>query len=81
MIGKYIDSRIFLLSLAFGLLFVYVYQPTPTVIYVYPTPDNIKNLQFRDKANNCFSFKAKEVSCPSDTKYIHNIPLQDGKLK
>jgi hypothetical protein len=31
----------FLISLVIGLFIVYMVNPTPTVIYVYPTPDNI----------------------------------------
>ena len=42
--SKYIDLRLFLISLAIGILLVYLYQPTPTVIYVYPTPDNVDKL-------------------------------------
>ena len=53
MVGKYIDLRLFLISLAVGVLFVYLYQPTPTIIYVYPTPENVKSLLFKDKADNC----------------------------
>ena len=81
MLGNYIDFRIFILSLSIGLFLVYIYEPTPTVIYVYPTPDNINKLQFKDKANNCYHFKANEVKCPSDTTQIHTIPLQTGEIQ
>ena len=63
MIGKFIDIKVFLISLAFGLLFVYLYQPNKTVVYVYPTPDNIDTMYFKDKADNCFKFEKDEVSC------------------
>ena len=78
MFGNYIDFRIFFVSLAVGLFLVYIYQPTPTVIYVYPTPDNIDKLQFKDKANNCYHFKADEIKCPKDKNTIQSIPVQDG---
>ena len=81
MLGKYIDFRLFLISLAFGLLLVYVYQPRPTIIYVYPTPENVNRLQFKDKTNNCYHFKANEVKCPSDTSQIHTIPVQAGEAE
>jgi hypothetical protein len=77
MIGKYIDFRIFIISLAVGLLFVYLYQPDLSIIYVYPTPDNVDNLQFKDKVGNCYKFTANEVSCPSDTNEIKTIPIQN----
>ena len=76
MFGKYIDIRLFLISLAGGIFLVYLYQPTPTIIYVYPTPDNINNLTFKDQANNCFKFEANEITCPKDTSQIHTIPIQ-----
>ena len=76
MFGKFIDIRLFLISLAGGIFLVYLYQPTPTIIYVYPTPDNINNLTFKDKANNCFKFEANEITCPKDASQIHTIPIQ-----
>ncbi len=66
----------FFISLVIGLLLVYIFNPTPTVIYVYPTPDNIDKLQYMDNANNCYEFKAKEVKCPEDKALINIIPLQ-----
>ena len=48
MISKYIDSKIFFISLAIGLFFVYINQPPPTIIYVYPTPSNIDKIQYKD---------------------------------
>tara|TARA_Y100000389_G_C17466566_1_gene526200 strand:+ start:3394 stop:3639 length:246 start_codon:yes stop_codon:yes gene_type:complete len=81
MMGKYIDLRLFLISLAFGVLLVYLYQPTPTIIYVYPTPDNVNKLLFKDKADNCFKFRANEVKCPEDMSQITTIPIQEQKSK
>ena len=73
---KFISLKIFLISLAIGLLFVYLSNPDPTIIYVYPTPDNVDKITYKDKAANCFKFNAKEVTCPSDKKNIKTIPLQ-----
>lgn len=64
------------ISLVIGLLLVYIFNPTPTVIYVYPTPDNIDKLQYMDNANNCYEFKSKEVKCPADKALITIIPVQ-----
>jgi hypothetical protein len=77
MFFQYISFPIFLISLAIGLFYVYLSNPEPKVIYVYPTPENINQLQFKDKASNCFEFKASEVKCPKDTKLIHKIPIQN----
>ena len=55
---------------------VYITMPDMRKIYVYPTPENIDILQYRDKTNSCFGFKQKEVSCPSNEGDISKIPVQ-----
>jgi hypothetical protein len=76
MFYKYISFKVFLISLAVGILFVYLSSPTPTVIMVYPTPDNVGRVEYKDKADNCFKFEATEVKCPSDKSKIKTIPVQ-----
>jgi hypothetical protein len=77
MIGKLIDFKVFIISLAVGLFLVYIHQQQPTTIYVYPTPDNVNKLSFKDKANNCYAFDSVEVACPSDPNNIATIPMQN----
>jgi len=72
---KYISLPIFIISLAFGLFFVYVYGEDMKTIYIYPTPDNINQVLYKDGADNCFKYDAVEVKCTSDAK---NIPMQTG---
>ena len=74
--GKYIDFRIFIISLALGVLLVYINQPVPTIIYVYPTPENIDKIQYKDKIGNCYNFGASEIKCPANRDEIHTIPIQ-----
>ena len=76
MFGKFIIFPIFLISLAVGLLFVYLSSPKPTVINVYPTPDNLQKFEYVDKAQNCFSFDYEKVKCPGDANKIKKIPIQ-----
>lgn len=76
MISKYIDVKIFLVSLALGLFAVYITVPSDKKIYVYPNPENINVLQYRDKTGTCFSFQQKEVQCPSDESEIHHVKPQ-----
>ena len=73
---KYISIKVFLVSLSIGLLFAYLSTPPPTIIHVYPTPDNSETMEYIDKAENCFKFNATEVKCPSDRGLIKKIPIQ-----
>lgn len=68
--------KIFLVSLAIGLFFVYMTIPDMRNIYVYPTPENVDVLQYKDKASQCFRYKEKEVACPEKESEISVIPVQ-----
>lgn len=69
-----IHMPVFIASLCIGLLFVCLSTPPPTVIYVYPTPDNINKVEYKDKASNCFKFNSQEVDCQGQK--ITTIPIQ-----
>lgn len=77
MINKFVNFPIFLISLALGLLFVYLKEPEKKIVYVYPTRENIDKVEYRDKANNCFNYVMDEVQCPADRGKIKTIPLQE----
>ena len=76
LISKYINIPIFLISLALGIFMVYITLPDMRKIYVYPTPDNIDILQYKDKTDNCFHYKQQEIECPTDESKISKIPVQ-----
>ena len=76
MFFKFLSFKIFFISLAVGLLFAYLSSPEPTVIYVYPTPDNVGQVEYKDKADNCFQFEAIETKCLADKSKIKTIPIQ-----
>ena len=73
---KFINIPIFIISLAVGLFFVYITNPDPKVIVVYPTPNNIDKIQYVDKADNCFSYEKQKVTCPKDKSQIKEVPVQ-----
>jgi hypothetical protein len=73
---QYIKLNVFIVSLAFGLFAVYITMPDTRKIYVYPTPENIDVLQYKDKTDTCFKFKQNEVACPKTDAEITKIPLQ-----
>jgi hypothetical protein len=76
MILEYISLPIFLVSFAIGIFFVYVYGPEMKTIYIYPSPENIDKVIFKDKSDNCFRYEANEVDCPKNDFLISKIPLQ-----
>jgi len=74
---KYVNIPIFIVSLAIGIFIVYVSTSETRTIYVYPTPENIDLIQYRDKANNCFNMKPEEVKCPANEADISKVPVQN----
>uniref|UniRef100_A0A6C0F6F6 Uncharacterized protein n=1 Tax=viral metagenome TaxID=1070528 RepID=A0A6C0F6F6_9ZZZZ len=76
MLAKYISFPVFLISLAIGLFFVYILGPDMKIVHLYPNPDNIGNIQYKDKADQCFSYSSTEVACPVDLSKIKIAPIQ-----
>jgi len=76
MILNYISLPVFLISFAIGLLFIYIMGPEIKTIYIYPSPENVDKILFKDKAENCFYFEEENVECPKDEKLISKIPIQ-----
>jgi len=76
-ISKFINFKLFFLSLVFGLFAVYMTIPDSRKILVFPTPENVSLLQYKDKSDTCFSFKQTEVECPKNENEIAKIPLQN----
>lgn len=76
MILKFLNVPVFLLSLALGLFFVYIYVPDSRTIFVYPTPNNTDLVQYEDTVGNCFYYQQEKVACPKDTGEIKKIPAQ-----
>jgi hypothetical protein len=76
MILNYISLPVFLISFAIGVFFVYILGPEIKHIYIYPSPENVDKVLFKDKADNCFYFEEKAVTCPKDESLISSVPIQ-----
>jgi hypothetical protein len=76
MLLSYISFRIFMVSFAVGIFFIYILGPKTRTIYIYPSPENVDKILFKDKADNCFKFNPIEVECPTDESKITKIPIQ-----
>ena len=74
-IMRYVNVPIFLVSLIVGFILVYFTIPNDRVIYVFPNPENVDILQYKDKTNSCFQYKQTEVSC-KDKKKIRQVNPQ-----
>ena len=72
---KIINIKIFLFAFLVGLIYIYFFNDK-TDIFVYPTPHNYNNIEYKDKANNCFGYKLQEIKCPSKKQNINTIPIQ-----
>jgi len=73
---KFINIPVFLISLAVGLFIVYIFVPDTRKIYVYPNPDNIDSIQYKDATGSCFSPVQTKTKCPKDESKISKIPAQ-----
>lgn len=73
---KYINIPALIISLAFGLFAVYITTGDMRKIYVYPTPENVELIQYRDKTGTCFHYSQSKVSCPKNEKDISKVPAQ-----
>jgi len=76
MMFNYISIPIFLVSFIIGLLFIYILGPEMKTIYIYPSPENVDKVLFKDKADNCFYFEEESIECPDDENLISKIPMQ-----
>lgn len=45
-------------------------------IFIYPSPENVNKILFKDKADNCFYFEEEVVECPKDKSLLSFIPIQ-----
>ena len=77
MISRYISIPVFLISFSIGLFFTYILGPEMKDIFIYPSPETVNKVLFKDKADNCFYFEEEEVKCPSDKSQISNLPIQE----
>ena len=71
-----LDPLYFFVALCFGFFMTYIFTPSPTIIYQYPTPDTVKDTTYIDAGKHCFKYASREVSCPNDRKKIFQIPQQ-----
>lgn len=76
MLFKYIDFKIFIVALSIGLFYTYITDDYKKVIVLYPTPENIKEYQYKDKTDNCYTYDLNEVDCPDNEDKYQTVKIQ-----
>ena len=76
MLSNYVSLPVFLISFGIGLLFIYITGPKIKTVYVYPSPQNYLNTQYKDNVNQCFQYKPVETTCPINPFSIKTVPIQ-----
>jgi len=64
---KYINIPVFFLSFFVGMIGVWYSDPFKRKVYIYPSPDNVDILQYKDKTGACFVYEEKQVKCPNNS--------------
>lgn len=67
---KFISIPIFLISFAFGLFFIYIWGEDLHPVYIYPTPENVGEVLYKDNAGSCYTYKSKKAECTYNAKDI-----------
>jgi hypothetical protein len=74
---KFINIPVFIITLALGIMAVYVTTSPLRKIIVYPTPDNIDKLLYKDRTDACFKYEQEKVTCPANKDEVYQIPVQN----
>lgn len=72
---KHINPMYFFVSFAVGLFFVYIFNPSPSVVLKFPSPYNAGKIVYKDKNDTCYTYEASSVSCPLEASLIKPQPL------
>jgi len=73
---KYLSIKTFIISFLVDMLFIHLSSPSQRSVVVYPTVDNQDMFQYKDMADNCFSFNPDTVKCPYLDNNVSVIPPQ-----
>lgn len=65
----------FILSFSIGLFICYITNPQPELILKFPSPTNAGKVIYKDKAGECYAYKAEKVDCSNEKKDIKPQPI------
>jgi len=69
----FIDPIAFFVSFAIAFFFYYIFAPQKKIVMQYPTPENAEKITYQSDGDNCYKYKAQEVSCPVNKSLIKDI--------
>jgi hypothetical protein len=72
-IFKYINISVFLIAFAFGIFAVYITSSPMRKIVVYPTPENLDKIQYKDDVGTCFEYEQEKIQCPNSRDKIFQV--------
>jgi len=65
----------FVIGVVLGVAGIYFLKPEATIVYKYPTPDNVGKLSYKDKNGVCYQYSGKEVNCDTNDAKLKTYPL------
>lgn len=65
----------FMISFSIGLFICYITTPKPEIILKFPSPTNAGKVIYKDKAGECYAYKAEKADCPQDKKLVKPQPI------
>ena len=65
-LGDYVSYKVFIVSFLVGLLCVYLLPVELDTVLVYPSPDNYKNIMYKDGSGACFRLDPSVAECGSN---------------
>jgi len=72
----------FMIAFSLGIFFCYLTNPKPTIVYKFPSPTNAGKVVYKDKNEQCYSYRATKEECPKDKSIIKAQPIiEDFKQK
>jgi len=76
MLSELISIKIFIISFAVGIFFVYIFGPKNKIVYISPNSDNYDKYIVEDNAGNCFHYDKQVVECPKNKNDITKVKPQ-----
>ena len=75
MLMNKIYINVFIYSLAFGVLLLYLMGDDVKKVYIYPTPDTYKDIIIKDPLEQCYQYNPTPTQCPHNISEAVIIPL------